>query len=123
MTNSKHDIATKDDIVLMVDSFYAKVNEDDILAYVFNDFAQVDWDIHLPKMYAFWNTLIFAKKDYKGNPFAHHIPLPIQKEHFIRWLALFEDTMNQLFEGPIAETTKARARLIARVFQSKLTLN
>ncbi len=123
MKNSKYDLATEDDIMLMVDSFYAKVNEDDILAYVFNDFAQVDWDLHLPKMYAFWNTLIFAKKDYKGNPFAHHIPLPIQKEHFNRWLALFEENMDQSFEGPIAETTKARAQSIAQVFQSKLELS
>ncbi len=123
MKNSKHDIEKEDDIVLMVDSFYAKVNQDELLSYVFNDFSKVDWNIHLPKMYAFWNTLIFAKKDYKGNPFAQHIPLPIQKEHFSRWLALFEDNINELFEGQIAEATKSRAQMIARAFQSKLELS
>jgi len=123
MKIEKRDLATIDDIVVMVDSFYAKVNHDELLSYVFNDFAQVDWDIHLPKMYAFWNTLIFAKKDYKGNPFVHHIPLPIQKEHFSRWLALFEDNMDEFFEGEIAEATKAKARSIPRVFQSKLALS
>ncbi len=120
MQGNKHDIQTEKDIELMVDSFYAKVNQDELLSYVFNDFSKVDWDTHLPKMYRFWNTLIFGKQSYKGNPFAAHLPLPIDKKHFQQWLKLFEENMNELFTGEVAEHTILRAKSIAHIFQSKL---
>jgi hemoglobin len=120
MQNNKHDIESEQDIQLMVNSFYAKVNEDPLLAYVFNDFARVDWEAHLPKMYAFWNSLILGTQEYKGSPFAAHISLPIESSHFERWIALFEKNIDELFFGQTAEQTKQRAKSIAYVFQSKL---
>ncbi|MEM8928498.1 MAG: group III truncated hemoglobin [Bacteroidota bacterium] len=114
------DIATKEDVVAMVDRFYAKVNQDALLAPIFNDFSKVDWQEHLPKMYRFWNTLIFGNRSYKGHPFAAHIPLPISKSHFDRWVSLFEENMDELFLGEVAEHTKRRARSIAHIFESKL---
>jgi hemoglobin len=120
MNTNKQDIQTEADVVLMVQSFYEKVNQDDLLAYVFNDFAAVDWETHLPKMYRFWNTLIFGKATYKGNPFASHIPLPIEKTHFQRWITLFDENIDDLFCGEVAEHTKQRAKSIAHIFESKL---
>ncbi|WP_236973952.1 group III truncated hemoglobin [Membranihabitans maritimus] len=120
MTDYRPDIHTENDIKLMVDSFYEKVNNDPVLSPIFNDFAQVEWDSHLPVMYRFWNTLIFANQTYKGNPFGVHIPLPIDKKHFDRWIELFEKNIDELFEGPVANNTKERARSIAMVFESKL---
>jgi hemoglobin len=73
-------------------------------------------------MYGFWNTLIFAKQEYKGSPFAAHIDLPIKTTHFDRWISLFEETLDELFEGEITEKTKLRANSIALVFQNKLQL-
>ncbi|MEE9437717.1 MAG: group III truncated hemoglobin [Saprospiraceae bacterium] len=115
-----HDITTEEDIKLMVDRFYDKVNEDAELSYIFNHFAKVDWETHLPKMYSFWKKLLFAKGDYKGNPFQAHIPLPVSAVHFEKWVALFVENMDELFAGEIAENTKLRAKSIAHVFQSKL---
>jgi hemoglobin len=120
MDQTKPDIRTEQDVELMVDSFYAKVNQDPLLSYVFNDFAEVDWQSHLPKMYKFWSTLIFGEQSYKGNPFAAHVPLPVDKTHFERWLSLFEENMDELFAGEVAEHTKLRAKSIAYVFSSKL---
>ena len=120
MPENKQDILNKQDIVHMVDSFYGKVRKAPLLSYVFNEFAQVDWEEHLPKMYSFWDTLIFGERSYKGNPFAAHIPLPVQAQHFERWIQLFEENMDELFKGEIAENTKLRARSIAHIFQSKL---
>ena len=120
MDISKVDIRTEQDVELMVDSFYAKVNQDPLLAYVFNDFAEVNWESHLDKMYKFWNTLIFGVQSYKGNPFAAHVPLPVDKTHFERWLSLFEENMDELFAGEVAEHTKLRAKSIAYVFSTKL---
>lgn len=116
----KPDLKTDEHIRLMVDSFYDKVNQDEILSYVFNDFSKVNWEEHLPRMYAFWNKILFAKGDYKGNPFQKHIPLPVEKAHFDRWIALFDQNMDEHFQGSVAEDAKLRARSIAHIFQSKL---
>lgn len=120
MHTNKPDIHTEQDVELMVNSFYAKVNQDPLLSYVFNDFAEVDWQSHLPKMYQFWNTLIFGEQSYKGNPFAAHVPLPVDQSHFERWISLFEENMDELFVGEVAEHTKLRAKSIAHIFSSKL---
>lgn len=118
--NKKHDIQSDEDVILMVNSFYSRVNEDELLSYVFNDFSHVDWEHHLPIMYRFWSSLIFGSGTYKGNPFAKHIPLPIDKKHFNRWLALFEQNIDEHFEGEVANHTKLRAQSIAHIFQNKL---
>lgn len=117
---NKHDIKTEEDIELMVDTFYDKVNDDELLSYIFNDFSKVDWDTHLPIMYRFWNTIILGKQTYKGNPFAKHLKLPVDKTHFDRWVQLFEQNIDEHFLGEVAEHTKLRAKSIAYVFQSKL---
>jgi len=121
MEANKPDIYTEEDVKLMVDSFYTKVNQDPLLSYVFNDFAGVDWQSHLPTMYKFWNTLIFGEQSYKGNPFAAHVPLPVDQSHFDRWISLFEENIDELFAGTVAEHTKLRAKSIAYIFSSKLT--
>lgn len=69
MRAEKYDIKTKEDVKLMVDSFYDKVNADEILSPIFNDFSKVNWDKHLPKMYDFWSSVLFAEGNYKGNTF------------------------------------------------------
>ena len=120
MQNLKHDISSEEDIILMVDAFYTKVNKDDLLSPVFNQFSKVNWEIHLPKMYSFWNTLIFGQQSYKGNPFAAHINLPVNKAHFDRWVCLFDENIDELFVGTVANQTKLRAKSIAHIFQSKL---
>ncbi len=116
----KNDLKTEDDIKLMVDSFYDIVNEDDLLSPIFNDLVQVNWKKHLPLMYSFWNKVLFARGEYKGNPFIKHVDLPVEKKHFDRWVQLFDENMDALFEGEIAESTKLRAKSIAHIFQSKI---
>lgn len=114
------DIKTAEDVKLMVDTFYAKVQQDELLANVFNDFAQVDWEDHLPKMYSFWNSLLFGTRTYKGHPFRAHIPLPVTPAHFDHWISIFEQNIDEHFTGEVAEHTKLRARSIAHIFRSKL---
>lgn len=114
------DIKNEADIKRMVDLFYDKVNQDEVLGPVFNDFARVDWNKHLPIMYRFWNTLLLYTQEYKGSPFDKHIPLPISAEHFERWVNLFHQNMDELFEGEVANQAKQRATSIAYTFRVKL---
>lgn len=99
------DINNIDDIRLFVDEFYAKVRIDDLIGAVFMEVIS-DWQPHLDKMYAFWNAVLFGVGGFKGNPFAKHAPLPIEQEHFDRWLELFYETIDTHFEGPVADDSK-----------------
>lgn len=109
-----------EDIKLMVDTFYDKVNEDDLLSPVFNDHVKIDWNKHLPIMYNFWNTILFNAGDYKGSPFQKHEELPVMKDHFDRWLLLFGQTIDELFVGHMADEAKKRANVIGITFWSKI---
>ncbi|MGD8427730.1 MAG: group III truncated hemoglobin [Balneolaceae bacterium] len=115
-----HDISNDEDIRKVVHTFYGKVQEDERLGYIFNDFAKVNWDIHLPKMVNFWSNLLFQTGRYKGRPFRKHLPLPIRQRDFSRWYNLFEETIDELFEGKKADYAKEMAGKIAVSFSVRL---
>ena len=117
------DLLTEADIIRLVDAFYARVNHDPLLRPVFNDVAQVDWARHLPTMYDFWSSVLLGTSRYKGRPFAKHFPLPIQAEHFQRWLNLFNETVDSLFAGPKAAEAKTKAQNIGAMFEHRMTTN
>ena len=122
MPENRTDIQTEEDICRLVDSFYDHVNQDDLLGPVFNQFAKVDWEHHLPKMYEFWSTVLFGSMAYKGQPFPKHLALPVDRTHFTRWIALFTQTVDELFVGAMAEQAKQKATSIANIFQMKMGL-
>jgi len=113
------DINGIDDIGLFVDEFYARVRADDLIGPVFMEVI-LEWQPHLDKMYAFWNAVLFGVSGFKGNPFAKHAPLPIEQEHFDRWLELFYRTIDTHFEGPVADDAKKRAGIMAEMFLYRL---
>lgn len=114
------EIKGKQEIIEMVDAFYDKVNKDPLLSPVFNEVAGVDWEKHLPKMYSFWDSLLFGTQTYKGKPFDHHLPLPLAEKHFERWIALFNETLDEGFTGEVAEEARYKATNIAGVFKFKM---
>ena len=115
----KKQLENLEDIKLFVDSFYNKVQADDLIGPVFNTVID-DWGPHLEKMYAFWNAALFGVPGFKGNPFARHAPLGLERPHFTRWLELFNETIDTYFEGDMAEDTKRRADVMATLFISKI---
>jgi hemoglobin len=118
------DLQSREDIRLLIDTFYGRVKRDEVIGYIFNDIAKVDWPHHLPVMYDFWEGVLFQKGGFKGNPMTTHQRLnqlaPLTKEHFVRWVALFNTTVDQLFSGLHAETAKQRAQSIATLIQVRL---
>ncbi|MFM7023056.1 MAG: group III truncated hemoglobin [Flavobacteriales bacterium] len=121
---SKHDIQTRTDIENLVNTFYRKVQQDDLIAHFFNEVVQLDWSKHIPVMYDFWESILLDKHNYKGNPMPAHVSLneksPMKKEHFDRWVLLFTATVDQLFTGEKADRAKTRALSIATVMQIKI---
>ncbi len=114
----------REDIELLVNSFYLKVRNDEVIGYLFNEVARVNWDHHLPIMYDFWQKILFNEEGYKGNPMPKHLALhqqsPLNPAHFERWVNLFVSTIDELFEGDYAELAKQRARSIATVMQIRV---
>jgi hemoglobin len=114
------DIETTDDVKTMVDSFYDRVNKDEMLSPVFNGVAAVNWEAHLPVMYGFWSNILFSTGEYNGRPFQKHAPLPINDAHFERWLQLFNQNLDENFEGPKTEIARFRAKTIGAIFSGKM---
>lgn len=117
-------LETREDIELLVNKFYDKVGIDETIGFFFNDVAKVDWSNHLPKMYAFWETLLFGQISYKGNPMAVHFPInaqvPMEKKHFEHWIKLWTTTIEENFTGEMAETAIYKATNIANLMGYKM---
>ncbi len=99
-------------IEVLVRRFYEKVRADAMLGPVFE--ARIrDWEPHLQRMCAFWSSVALMTGRYHGTPMAKHLPLPIDAEHFDRWLALFEETARETCPAKAADHFIERARRIA----------
>ena len=89
----KKDIETKDDIFLLVSVFYVKVRKNEFIGPFFNHRIK-DWDSHLEKLTLFWESNLFLKSKYLGNPIDIHNQLDkdynhtITELHFGIWINL-----------------------------------
>lgn len=118
------DISTRQDIELLVNTFYGKVQKNEVIGYIFNDVAKLDWEHHLPRMYSFWASLLLDEQSFNGNPMAKHIALSrktdMTSKEFNEWVSLFQQTVDELFVGSKATEAKIRAKNIARTFLNKI---
>lgn len=122
----KTDIRNRKDIEKLVNSFYDKIKTDEVIGYLFTDIACVNWETHLPKMYDFWENILFYTANYNGNPMMKHKELhqksTMTQKHFAHWTTLFSNTVDKLFKGPKANEIKDRAANISSLMMIK-TLN
>jgi hemoglobin len=124
MFEPKPDIQGRAEIETLVNTFYDRVRGDELLGFIFDKVAQTNWTTHLPKMYAFWETVLFRSGGYTGNPLAAHAKLVPQtamgREQFDRWLMLFRATVDDLFAGENAEHIKNCAADMANVIHARI---
>lgn len=120
----RHDIRDRDDIRDLLVAFYGKAFEDDLIGFVFTDITHMELEPHLPIMCDFWETVLFRAGLYKRNAldphFAIHKRSPLLPEQFARWLELWNGTLDELFEGEIAEHCKVQAERIAGSMSRRL---
>jgi hemoglobin len=114
------ELLTLADIKKLVDVFYERIREDNLLAPVFNAKIEDRWPQHLEKMYRFWQTVLLEEHTYFGSPFMPHAGLPVDSEHFAAWITLFNATVDELFTGAKADEAKWRAAKMAEMFESKI---
>ncbi len=120
----KADIQDREDVILLVNSFYKTVLKDDLIQPFFSDHMTSSIKDHMPVMYDFWESVLFDKAIYKGNPMVSHIKLnrkmKIEEMHFNQWVRLWEKTTDSLFTGEIAEKAKKKAHLMKAIIKNKI---
>jgi hemoglobin len=113
---NKTDILSPADVTKLIKTFYDKLLHSSIKHH----FAGLHLDEHLPRIESFWNAVLFPDHSYAQNLVERHTHLSLSKEDFKIWLSNFHETVDELFSGLNAESTKNRASSIGYIMQKKL---
>lgn len=122
---SKQEIQTREDLKLLLRSFYAKVRTDELLGPIFNVRIS-DWEHHFEHLTDFWESNLFFQKKYFGDPLQKHVEVDkyhegsINEMHFGVWLNYWYQTIDELFEGEVATIAKNRARSMGTFIHLKI---
>jgi hemoglobin len=120
----RRDIETREDVERLVRAFYGKALTDPVIGFIFADVAKLDLEEHVPRITAFWETIVLGAKTYAGGAFGPHAQLHAKVElregHFERWLQLWFGTVDELFAGERANVAKIHAQRVARAFHDRL---
>jgi len=115
---------TPETIRLLVDTFYFSVKADPFLGNYFNEEAQINWEHHLPRMYAFWETMILGTATYGGSLMGTHLNMhqkaPMEPAHFQAWLKHFHAAAESLFIPELAQDIKFRTMAMGANIQMKI---
>jgi hemoglobin len=111
------DISTAFDIDRLVNMFYDRLLSHPEMAPFFEN---LDLEHHLPKIKQFWRFALLNEAGYTTNVFDRHKHLQATQKHFEIWVTLFCETIDQLFQGEVAEDAKMRARSLGFTFASKM---
>ena len=120
----RRDIETRADCERLVRAFYGRALQDPIIGWLFTDIAKIELEDHVPQITSFWETILLGAQSYSGGAFRPHAELHmkarLRRGHFERWLALWRQTVDDLFAGERAELAKAHATRVARAFHGRL---
>ena len=123
----KNDVANRDDLYLIVSDFYKKLLVNKELKHFFEKFQDKDiLEKHLKVLVDFWDNILFYSGTYQKNAMQPHINLhkkkPFSQIHFETWLQLFNQSIDENFEGEQVNILKNRALSVATVMRIK-TIN
>ena len=77
----------------LVDRFYVRVRDDELLGPIFAE-RIADWPAHLEQMKRFWRSVLHNSGEFTGSPMRKHVAIDgLEERHFVRWLALFRETL------------------------------
>lgn len=125
MDLAKKDIESRTDVQLLIETFYQNIRKDEILGPIFNGIIK-DWESHLILLTDFWETQLFLKRKYYGNPVTAHQEVDdqtnqsITPEHFGLWLNHWFATIDELFDGEVAWIAKNRAQKMSTMLYMQM---
>lgn len=113
-------ITARADVSELVHAFYSKIRKDDLLGPIFESHIPDElWPEHLDKLTDFWETNLFGIAKFRGSPSKKHINVDrnlqytLTPNHFGKWLQLWFETIDELYEGELASKAKDTARRMA----------
>lgn len=118
----KTDIQNRADVELLVHTFYGRIREHETLGPIFNGIVE-DWPHHLNHLCDFWEMILLQTGPgrRKFNPVGVHrevdkkVGHSLSQVHFGNWLELWFQTLNENFEGEVADYAKEHARNMASI--------
>ncbi|MGQ7793399.1 group III truncated hemoglobin [Faunimonas sp. B44] len=114
----RHEALDEDLIARVVHTFYGRVRADERLGPIFAAGIGDRWDDHLPKMCAFWSSVMMQTGRYKGRPVPAHARLEgVTPRDFALWLGLFKRTVDELCPPAVADSFMEKAVRIAQSLQ------
>lgn len=118
------DIATQEDLYVLVDEFYKKLLSDEKISYIFTDLVKIKLEEHLPILVTFWSQSLLGTGGYVNNLTQIHLDID-KKEHltaelFDIWMSHFNAAVDENFEGEKSEKIKTQALSLATVLKIKI---
>lgn len=109
-------------VTAVVERFYQRVRQDPVIGPVFTRVIPDDhWPAHMKTIGDFWSSMLLGSGRYYGRPMPKHIAIPeISDAHFVRWLALFRETVEELCPPDISALFVERAERIGYNFRLRI---
>ena len=118
------DIKDREDLLKLINSFYAVAKEDPLIGHFFNEVIPLNWDHHIPKIVDFWEHILFHTGKYRDNVMQKHIDLDklsrVEESHFDQWQKIWNSTLDNLFEGPNKDELIKRAEMMKQLMIFKI---
>lgn len=118
------DLTSRTQIETLVQDFYQKLLEDELVSHFFLTHMSDSLDEHLPRIVDFWDTILLGGLGYNGNMMRRHMELnsrsELNEEHFERWLKIWSATIDENFRGAKADLAKEKAKTMKELMLYKL---
>lgn len=111
-------LCSEEEVVQLVESFYARVQRDPLLAPVFEAYVR-DWTWHKAHLVAFWSAMLRGTRRFHGAPVSRHMELPgLSEPLFVRWMQLFRQSTAECGNPHLqAEADEAALRMANHFWQ------
>jgi hemoglobin len=108
----------------LVVHFYREIVFDPVLDPVFEEVAEVDWSVHIPRLVDYWCRVLLGHTGYDGMILAAHRHVHDRQAFepvlFDRWYGLWVASVDARWAGPKADLAKAHAARIMAVLAHQL---
>lgn len=114
----KMEIKTREDVAVLVNTFYKAIRKDNFLAPYFSGMIN-NWETHLAHLTDFWCGQLFFDSGYEGNPMDKHRNVDnffshnMNENHFKAWLELWFQVLDTNFTGENVDILKNKAQRMA----------
>ena len=118
------DLDTRTAIHDLVVAFYREIVFDELLGPVFEEVAETDWAVHIPRLIDYWCRILLGDHVYNGALLEAHREVhhrdPFRDEHFDRWFHLWTTSIDARWHGPRADQAKRHAAATAGLISRRL---